>query len=209
MGRPVLVLPILHPSAIIRGKFAYRDAQVEVLKRARAYLRGEWTPPTPDLTHTPVPATLFPTLTSLMEWRHGPLTQGVVVDIETAGPYLVCVGLLRLADRHALVVPFRTQGGGQYWRADQLPWVVDWLWEVLANPEVPKVFHNGVSFDIPYLEEVGFEVDGPLRDTIVMQHTNNPEQPKKLEWCAVTFCGYQPWKHLGGPDDETPEAEDK
>jgi hypothetical protein len=65
----------------------------------------------------------------------------------------------------------------------------------LASP-TPKVFHNGQAFDIPYLEDLGFEVNGYAGDTLLMAHLALPELPKGLQFLATLYCRLPMWKRL-------------
>jgi hypothetical protein len=189
----------------MRGAAAYGPPQITSLKRARAIEREGWQEV--SLGRSPVPLSVVPPIDpipTLTEWEAGCGVDGVVIDIETAGPMLLCVGILTLDEpRTALVVPFRGEGGVP-WYGDpaDLKGVVAWLSRFLADPTIPKVFHNGQSFDVPYLQDLGFSVGGYEDDTLLMQHTAYAELPKGLEWCAVTYCGARPWKHLGKAEGE-------
>lgn len=198
-GREVWAFPLAHPSFVLRGKWGFEPAQIAYLKRAREALSGSFTPI--SLDEPPMPTTTRPTLLDLVRWRQGVTGAGVVLDIETAGPHLVCVGLLCLTRMEAVVVPFRQQGGATYWGVDELPRVVVWLDRLLGDASIPKITHNGAGFDIPYLMELGFECRGFADDTMVMLHTVYPELPKALEFAGVLFGGMPPWKHLSGSDE--------
>lgn len=201
-----LVMPILHPARILRGGWSLEPAQRQALLRVRETLgaldRGEPAPYHRDTTQPPPGAILAPTLDDLREWRHGPLGDGVSIDLECAGTHLRGVGFCRLADRVPLWVPILRQGGAQYWTYRDLERVVVWLWEILRSP-VLKVWQNGYLFDIPYLERVGFQVEGPHLDTIILSHVHEPEMPKSLQWRAAYHLGWPAWKQLSDTDLET------
>lgn len=68
------------------------------------------------------------------------------------------------------------------------------------------MFHNGVSHDVPILEELGFEVQGRLLDTMFLSHVAYPEAPKGLQHCATLHLWAPVWKSL---TEETDEEEGK
>lgn len=208
-GRAVWCISIQHPGAIVRDQWAREPQQWEYLRRARGLAGGTWEPPSHDalLAHS----TLDPSLPQLQAWE-AQLRQGsdqtLTVDIECAGPHLVAVGLCRVRDLSAVVVRFRGPGGTQHWGAE-LPAVVQWLWELLADPAVPKWFHNGQAFDIPYLHYQGFEVQGYVGDTLLLQRYMFPEMGAGLQECAVFYCGWPAWKQLADQTNDDEKGEGK
>jgi hypothetical protein len=73
---------------------------------------------------------------------------------------------------------------------------IGFLYDVLADPNVPLVFHNGQAFDIPFLEAMGFAVRGYEWDTLLAWGYAWPEMPKRLEWLAGYLCGIPRWKGM-------------
>jgi len=205
--REVWVTFIEHPGSIVRDGWAREPQQWEFLRRARALACSTWEPP----SHTSLLAhcTLNPTLAQLQEWerqlRLGDPT--LTVDIECAGPHLTCVGLCRVRDLAGVCVRFRGPEGAQWWGAE-LPAVVEWLYHVLSDPTVPKWFHNGQAFDIPYLWFQGFEVEGYVGDTLLLQRYMFPEMGAELESCASFYAGIPSWKAMAGErnDDEVGDS---
>ena len=127
----------------------------------------------------------------------------VAVDVECAGPYLRCVGFWDRERGAGLVAHFRAPGGRPALRGQELRQLVEAVGELLADPEVLKVFQNGQAFDVPYLTELGFEVQGYDFDTLLAQHLVWPELPKGLEFLGKVYAGLPGWKHLlGSPDEE-------
>jgi hypothetical protein len=203
---PLWVLPLLHPAAILRGRFPDEPAQVRYLKRAIAIAGGAATPPTTDTLLTG--AMLDPAWPAdFARWRQGVLTAGVAVDIECAGPHLVCVGLCPLAPEGVpIVVHFRRAAGEPAWPTLEITEaVVGWLNSILAHPDIPKWFHNGQAFDIPYLREVGFEVAGYAGDTLLLARYLAPESPADLQSLGIHWLGMPAWKHLKNAEAEALE----
>lgn len=206
-GRAVWVLTIEHPGSIVRDGWAREPQQWEFLRRARGLAGGTWEPASHDALIAN--SLLDPTLQQLYDWEAW-LRQGdptLTVDIECAGPQLVAVGLCGVRGMRAVVVRFRGPEGTQHWGAE-LPAVVKWLWELLADPAVPKWFHNGQAFDIPYLQYWGFEVANYAGDTMLLQRYMFPEMGAGLQECAVFYAGWPAWKQLADQvnDDEKGEG---
>ena len=195
------VVPIVHPSWCFRGNWAHSSIQPSFLRRAKEVSEGRYVPV--DTTTVPPEANLFPTLEDLHAFANetsGPL----FTDIECAGDHLVCVGLLR-PDGAYVCVRFRRQGGDIY-DPDTLPDRAEWLYGVLGDASIEKVFHNGQAFDIPYLEKIGFEVNGYVGDTMLQAHlTYGRELPKRLDFLALLYAGIPNWKTLVKPEDEEKE----
>lgn len=189
-------VPILHPAYIQRGQWAQEPAQIIHLSTARGILE-KGTFPVVDI-HTPPKGTILrPTQAQVREFVTDPDCKfGVAVDIETAGDYLVCLGLCRIRDLQTIVIPFRTFGAAQYWSYPDLVKVTSDLYDFFADPSIGKVFQNGQGFDIPYLHKMGFVVEGYSFDTMLAQHVLYPEMPKDLEFLATLYLNYPRWKHL-------------
>lgn len=202
------VVPILHPAYIMLGLFGLEPAQVLYLKRVRRVLDG-WDPPIPPIEPGPPGCITRPTSEDMADWRAALASlpdQTVTVDIENAGPHILCIGFCRVADLVAISIPFRKKGGAPWWFAPFLPLVIEWVDEILSNPEIPKVFHNGQAHDVPILERTGFVVRGFTDDTMLMQHVCYPEMPKKLEFLGILYAGMPAWKWLSKGTEEEGEG---
>lgn len=190
-------MPLVHPAAIVRGLWEYDHVQVHNLERAREFVEhGHHTQPA-----YPEPI-LFPTLDELRTFLVGPVDDGVAIDIETAGAYIICVGLTRLADLAHVACRFLTRGGTLYWN----PWTdfytaTELLYDFLASP-VPKWFHNGQAFDVPHLESLGFTVAEPILDTMLAHKTALAGLPAGLQFCATYHLGMPVWKDMVNEDEE-------
>jgi hypothetical protein len=194
-NRQVYVTGILHPAYIIRGAWKHEPAMVALIRMAVDLAKGGFDPL--DTSQPPPGANLCPSLTDLYEWEPGIDDRGVAVDIETAGDHLVAVGFCRLSDYRSVVVRFRRKGGG-VWDIDPATRYarVEWVDRILGDPTIPLVFHNGQAFDVPYLLDLGFRVEGYNADTLIMSAVAYPEMPKGLEYLAVSYCRLPGWKHL-------------
>jgi ribonuclease D len=102
-----------------------------------------------------------------------------------------------------LCLPFRTQGGYQYWKSRrELVSAVGWLAALLADSALVKVFHFGLLHDVPFLRQLGFDVAGRIVDTAALSHTAFTEFPKGLGFLATLYCWAPVWKHLKEEDEE-------
>jgi DNA polymerase I-like protein with 3'-5' exonuclease and polymerase domains len=203
-------MPILHPAAIARGRWADEPQQVAYLRRLKGYMNGD---PLPNLDPQAAPprSTMWPTLSDLTDFdavlRDG-VYDALAVDIETVGNHITLVGLTGMSLQREevgpnLSLPFRLRGGAFYWYkwADHVA-ATAWLYSWLADESLAKVFHNGLGFDVPLLEENGFVVRGALHDTMIMAHYTYPEMRKGLQYLATLYLGAPVWKTLVDVDDE-------
>lgn len=156
----------------------------------------------PDTSTPPEGSILSPTLADLEGWDPG---SGVAVDLECAGSYLRGIGFCNLDNLKPIWVPFRRKGGTPYWGEGELVKAVEWCDSILSSP-ILKVFHNGYGFDVPYLRRLGFQVNPPIDDTMMLAHVFNPEAPKGLQWLCTNYLGLPVWKDLIGADEESAEG---
>jgi hypothetical protein len=203
--------PLLHPAHITRGRFELEEAQENALHRLADVVRAGHEPPYWDTSQPPDGAWLYPSLKMLDEWKAELFLAGhdaVVYDLETAGDYIICVGMAGLTLEsgelgRVLCLRFRLQGGRHYWANFHDHTVaVQFLASLLDNPRLANVFHNGVSFDVPLLVQHGFRVRGPLWDTMVMSSRAYPEMPKGLQFLATRYLWASVWKTLVRPEEE-------
>lgn len=200
-----LVLPLMDPATIPRGQWHEEPAQVQYLRHLREVLDGERIP---EDIHKDPPRTLsFPTLATLQGFdRAGPDYDHLSLDIENAGKYLLCIGLTwfntsPLDVGPTLVLPFRVYLGHKYWRWDDHVHAVEHLDNWLGGHHT-KVFHNGVTHDVPLLRGMGFRVKGPWLDTMYLTHWLYPEMRKGLQYQCTLHLGMPHWKALLDEDDE-------
>lgn len=208
-GRGVWVLSIVHPGAIVRGAWAAEPQQHEYLRRAKALAGGSWEPPSHDALIARVAQS--PTADDILSWcgRQRAERATLAIDIECAGPHLVCIGFCAVQSLEGIVVRFRGDGGVQLWGLADLKLIVEAVYDLLADPEVPKWFHNGQAFDIPYLEFQGFEMEGYAGDTLLLQRYMFPEMGAGLQECASFYLGIPAWKWLASETNDDEEGEGK
>jgi hypothetical protein len=175
------------------------------------HIRANTEPEIPDYQFPPPEGATFPTLADLQTFGAAIIERQepcISYDIENAGPFLLCIGMyiLDLADWSVgpgLCLPFKLQHGRDYWQhwGEHLT-ATKWLYELLADPSVANVFHNGVTHDVPMLEELGFKVEGRLLDTMVIAHYLYPEMRKSLQYLSTLYLGAGVWKDLVKEDED-------
>lgn len=188
-GRQVLVMPTLHPAAILRQSID-RPLWIADLKKAKSLLDGHKVPKERFVTH--------PTLAQVEELLSGwAAEEGALaaVDIETTGlmqrqGQIICVGVAIDGGR-ALCIPFLKQGGDSYWsEADEYA-VHHMLGEFLQK--VPTIFQNAL-FDVPWLEHAHLPVKEVRHDILLLHHAINPELPHDLGNIVSVYGATPYWK---------------
>ena len=204
-----LVNPIQHPGAIVRGAWSKEPCQETYLRRLNQFVKGKIPCPDIDISKPPPNTILFPTLRDLEEFTlESEDYDAVSIDIENAGPHIICIGFTALSIDSGRVgsticLRFRRRGGGHYWQSrSELIAVVGWLYGILDNSRLGKIFHNGVVYDVPILNALGFQVKGRLIDTLNLQHACYPEMSKGLQFTATLYNWAPCWKRLTDEGDE-------
>ena len=200
-------LPIVHPSAIVRGQWHEEPAQVSYLKRLVSFHHG-WRPL--DVEKPPADCIVRPSIAMLVLFDQY-IQEGqwdcLSIDIENAGDYIILVGLTLMDLEAGLVgpslsLPFKGRFGERYWSRPDHDRAVEMFGDWLADPRLAKVWQNGISHDVPMLEATGFEVNGEQWDTMVMSHYCYPEMRKGLQYNATLHLGMGNWKTMLDEDDE-------
>ena len=200
------VMALLHPAAVVRGLWPLEPCQEVYLRRLKDH---DLNPPVVDVTQPPPGSLPLPTIEQVEAWTEGVLggsNWALSIDLETCGDHIICTGMTPIEVGGelgpSLCLHFRQRGGDPYWRWSHHLRATECLWRLLASP-LAKVFHNGVTFDVPILYTNGFtEVGGRLIDTLGLQHTAWSEMPKGLQFCATLYNGTGVWKRLVEPDDD-------
>lgn len=199
------ITPIAHPSFILQGNHHLEPAQVAYLRR----LNADPHPELVDISKPPPGCNPDPTVAQLRAFTLATLRSawGLCLDIENAGPYLVCVGAMALGPPPTFQLGpgvcfrFRGQGGRLWWPTfDEHLTAVALLDTLLAAPRLAKVGHFSTQHDLPFLVDLGFEIEGPLVDTAALLHAVYSEFPKSLQFTATLFCGAPRWKDI--PDEK-------
>ena len=103
---------------------------------------------------------------------------------------------------HAIVVPFITQAGNDYWKTEDeaiRAWTA--IGKILEHPSITKVMHNAL-FDACVLMNHGFTINGKIIDTMIAQYLLYHPSAHSLEYLVSIYADYPPWKLLEGKGDE-------
>jgi hypothetical protein len=198
------VVPIVHPAAVVRGQWAHDPAQPKFLRRAWEIACADSPPNVADVGTAPPGGTIARTLADVSAWIGDVLAARATVacDIEGTGGVLIGIGFCRLDTLASMYVPFRNRAA-PYWPDREVTRAVAyWVDRVLSEPTVGKVFHNGSSFDVPFLEGIGFEVAGYVDDTMIRAWATYHEAAKDLQSLGILYAGLPAWKHLSHVGDE-------
>lgn len=201
------VLQLAHPAFILRGQFGRRQSQLHALRRLRRWLDTGQDGPEPAEAPETYDGDPWPTADAICRWLYAlekTSPEGVAVDIEAAGPHIRLIGFARW-DEAYLPVSIRDVGGAIHYSRADLERIVRAVYWSLANPRIPKFFHNGFSYDIPQqLEAVGFHVENYADDTLLQQRYAYPEAPAELLYCGIHYGKLGAWKHWvkARPDEE-------
>lgn len=201
----LFVCPILHPSYILRGKWNLEPFQ-------NLYISSAW-----NLAHQGKfldtskkrdKANINPSIGDLLRFFNGISNRRneddrvVTVDIECAGEHLTKVGFCDVLTLESVIMTFRLKRGVlPDCTPSELKLRIEILYDALVNDRILKVFHNGASFDLNVLEDIGFVINGYIFDTMIGWFTAWPETPKRLEFVAGVF-GVPKWKHLVEEEDD-------
>lgn len=181
-----------HPSAVTRQ---WELRPTTVIDLAKARYENQYI----EVRRPPVEIWIAPDLQDIQTFISNYITNGcdlLSVDIETSGNQITTVGWAT-GPSLALVIPIhddRTKAGS-YWATKELElqcWEL--IRQVLENPEIPKLFQNGV-YDIAFLwRSVGIGVRGALHDTMLLHHALQPEALKGLGYLGSIYTNHGPWK---------------
>lgn len=200
-ARGFVVVPTLHPAALLREQTRKRDKTKGSYKyiffsdigKAKKIAQEGWKPPEERFV-------LQPTVEEIEEFVEGALSSKALVacDIETSGKgsesELVVVGFA-LDGESGLSVPFYRHGKVPMWSNGSAKRVTDALWRLFK--EGSFVFQYA-PFDVPFLVNHGIAPKELLynvtHDTLVLHSVLNPELPHRLDFIVSEF-GFTPyWK---------------
>lgn len=130
----------------------------------------------------------------------------LALDIETfkGNPSEIPIKTIGMAlnSTHAIVVPFLTQGGDEYWGTeDELRRAIEAIGRILQEPNVTKICHNSL-FDIYVLMNHGFTIAGDMYDTEIAQYLIFHPSAHSLEYLVSIYADYQAWKLEAGVTDK-------
>ena len=170
------VIPVMHPSYILRGAFDEFWPFVWDLKKVQR--EGEFR----EIRRAPFETTVKPRLDEVLSFFANILTlhQLYSLDIETRAGTLACFAMAYTRTDEvveSLCVPIQTTTG-PYWSAEDELQVWKGLAEVFkANP---RLVNQNIEYDLDYLLDYGVEPSGIWMDTMLAHSILYPEFPKAL-----------------------------
>ncbi|WCD44107.1 hypothetical protein Kuura_029 [Caulobacter phage Kuura] len=200
---PFKVVPTWHPSLVLRQ---WKERPVAIADLVKAQRESAY----PDIRYDNAELWLRPTLDDLYEFERrymrGPHANSV--DVETARGEITCVGFAP-TDRHAIVVPFRTDPvqlklngvltwvmTGNYWPnfgQERAAW--QWVKRNLERDDVSLMGQN-FMYDMQYFIRHGIYPKHPTDDSMLMHHSRYPELQKDLGFLGSIYTNHPSWKLL-------------
>jgi uracil-DNA glycosylase family 4 len=160
------VVPAVHPAAVMR-QYRMNTLLIHDLQRAN---ENSYFPHIIDPADT-YEIHIEPDIHSVVDFLTHVIENKppVVIDLETRGQSIACVGIADRPDR-AMVIPLmRTQG--HYWKLSNEAVVVALLCKILRDPKIPKIGQNFLSFDCAVIKkEWNTTVRGVEMDTMHAHH---------------------------------------
>lgn len=118
----------------------------------------------------------------------------ILTPIKTVG--------IGLSESQALVIPFITQAGNEYWQSeDEAIRAIQAIGWILENPKITLLIHNSL-FDILVLMSHGFTIAAKIYDTMLAQYLVYHPSKHTLEYLVSIYTDYQPWKLDKGHNDK-------
>lgn len=187
------LLPTYHPSAVLRQWDNRPTVIADLMKASResAY---------PEIRRPPREIWIEPTLSDIRDYIASFITgcKLLSVDIETSGQRITCIGFAP-NNSTAIVIPFddARSPNGSYWasREDEVKcWNL--VRSVLSDPNIPKLFQNGV-YDVSFiLRAYGIKTMGCAEDTMLLAHALQPESLKGLGYLGSIYSSESAWKSM-------------
>ena len=192
-SRKYKVMPTFHPAAVLRA-YTTRPIFAADLFKARKDIDY------PDIRWPQREIWIKPTLDDLDDFlreyiarQNTPLS----VDIETAYEQITEIGFAP-DPHHALVVPFisRENEDGNYWPTlenELKAW--QWVRQILATH--PYIIGQNFVYDLKWLwHHYHLAIPGFKGDTMLMQHSQQPEMEKSLGFLASIHSDEGVWKGM-------------
>jgi uracil-DNA glycosylase len=200
------VLPIYHPSAILREwslrPITVHDLRTRVPLALDSDFGTRWEPPSKDYIAPP-------TYTQAVKWLNDQLDTDVlnkplVLDIENLPGILTCIGFAT-SSREAVAIPFvRLLRGGQidsYWTRREEMHLLKLLSVVL---KVRPIIGQNLIYDMQWIWDYFQVAPKIVWDTMVAQHVRFPGTPKSLGYLSSIYCAHHKfWKDDNHEWDKT------
>lgn len=188
------VMPLLYPR--YNGSYVWNAEIRKWMLGARELVAGRMQVLTPGGKGASEPGPALETELRDILARH---SAGVplALDLETFTDedLITCIGLSTGA--HSASVPWDTfrPFGTDTMESGASP-ACDRLVRDILNVPVPKITHNGIDFDIPFLRRRGVSVNGKVLDTYLMHGVVHKQLRHGLQRACTTYNLVPPWKSL-------------
>jgi uracil-DNA glycosylase len=197
--KPIHVLPILHPAAVLR-EWYLRAPTVHDIRRTSMALRGKWKRPAPWII---APPTFDEARRFLSEWivrMDSGEKLRLVNDIETARGIITCTGF---ADKStfAMTIPFirleADRSFTSYWNNEEELVLTSLIRKALTHPNVLLEGQNYL-YDTQWCQVFLGCTPRLDFDTMRAHHLLFPGTPKGLDYLSSLYCEYHwYWKDDG------------
>lgn len=185
------LLPTYHPAAILR-QWDNRPTVIADLIKAKRESQF------PEIRRQAREIWIEPSLDDINQFTESHIFGcGLLsVDIETSGHRITCIGFAPNAEL-AIVIPFddSRSKSRNYWSTKEAElecWAI--IRRILGDGSIPKLFQNGL-YDISFLwRAYGIKVMGAEHDTMLLQHSLQPESLKGLGYLGSLYSSELAWK---------------
>lgn len=189
------VIPTLHPSASMQGKYIYRYYITHDFKKAK--VECEY----PELRFPERVLTYRMSFAEAIKWlefyEHEPI---FAFDIEVINYQVSCISFAR-SPSEAISIPIYQQ-----WSESEEIEIWRRLARVLENPDSIKVLQNGI-FDCWFLAmQCNIIVKGEIRDTMIAHHMMYPDMLKGLGFLGSIYTFERNWKSEVNWNDSKKES---
>lgn len=186
------VVPIIHPSSVLRGNSEYRHLILLDLKKAVSYRANNY-----QLTHRAV--ITKPTFNEITLFLNACLTKGlegkpISFDIEIKNMELACISFA-WEPTSSISIPF-TYEKGDYLTVEQEVVVMKLIARILGNSQIRKLGQN-LIFDTHFLlRKYGIRTHN-FDDSMIAQHTLLPQLNKGLDMITSLWTDQPYYKDEG------------
>lgn len=186
------VVPIVHPSSVLRGSSEYRHLIVADLKKAMEYRKNGYN----LLERKVLTRPTFDEATQFLEacYRKGMAGNPITFDIEIKHLELNCISFA-WEPTLAISIPFMDEHG-DYFSPTQEVHIMKLIARILSNPQIRKLGQN-LIFDTHFLlRKYGIRSIN-LDDSMIAQHTLFPQLPKGLDMITSLWTDQPYYKDEG------------
>jgi uracil-DNA glycosylase len=200
------IIPTWHPAYILRQYQEYVTSIYDWRKIVR-HLKDPTIPQhTEHFILNPTIKMIEQFVADVLERVEKGLLTEIALDLETGIADNILKNPIKMigfatSEEDAIVIPFRTQAGCWNWPtiAENI-YVIELIARILENPKLTKIVQNSL-FDIPILMEHGWEVKGPIYDTMLARYLIYNLSPLNLGYLVSLYCDFPAWKLTIGQTD--------